>query len=126
MFRAKLILTEGRDRREEDARLSFTRDQLSVATTGAPDDPVFAVPYRDVTAVEHSSRPGWKPPQKWSRVIKIDDEVLETIGIRDRHEIAVRTDAALVRLRFDDQIVDRVLRTLKAHTGLSPEPATNR
>jgi hypothetical protein len=88
--------------------------------------PYSPFPYRDVTAVEHSSRPGWKPPQKWSRVIKIEGEVLETIGIRDRHEIAVRTDAALVRLRIDDQIVDRVLRTLKAHTGLSPEPATNR
>jgi len=126
VFRAKLILTEGRDGREEDARLSFTRDRLSVATTDAPDDPVFAVPYRDVTGVEHSSRPAWKPPQKWSRVIKIDDEVLETIGIRDRHEIAVRTDAAFVRLRIGDQIVHRVLRTLKAHTGLSPEPTINR
>jgi serine/threonine protein kinase len=126
VFRAKLILTEGRDGREENARLSFTRDQLSVATTDAPDDPVFAVPYRDVTAVEHSSRPAWKPPPKWSRVIKIEDEVLESIGIRDRHEIAVRTDAAFVRLRIDDQIVHRVLRTLKAHTGLSPEPAINR
>ena len=126
VFRAKLILTQGRDRREEEARLSFARDQLSVVTAADPDDPVFAVPYRDVTAVEHSSRPRWKPPQKWSRVIKIDDDVLESIGVRDRHEIAVRTDATMVRLRIDDQIVNRVLRTIKAHTGLSPDAQTNR
>ena len=126
VFRAKLIFEEGRDRREEDARLSFARDRLSAATTDAPDEPVFAVSYSDVTAVEHSSRPGWKPPQKWSRVIKIDNEVLEGIGIRDRHEISVRTDAATLRVRVDAQIVNRVLRTLKERTGLSPEPATGR
>jgi len=52
--------------------------------------------------------------------------VLETFGIRDRHEISLHTDSDLVLLRVDDQIVNRVLRTLKERTGLSAELASER
>jgi serine/threonine-protein kinase len=120
VFRAKLVVGEGRGQREEDARLSFAPERLSVAASDAPDDPVFSVAYDRITAIEHSRQPGWKPPPKWSRVIKIEDEVLETFGVRNRHEIALRTDSDVVVLRIEDQVVNRVLRTLKERTGLSP------
>jgi serine/threonine-protein kinase len=120
VFRAKLVVGEGRGQREEDARLSFAPERLSVAASDAPDDPVFSVAYNRITAIEHSRQPGWKPPPKWSRVIKIEDEVLETFGVRNRHEIALRTDSDVVVLRIEDQVVNRVLRTLKERTGLSP------
>jgi len=126
VFRAKLVLTAGRDRREEDARLSFARERLSVIANRNPDNPVFSVPYGSITAIEHARRPAWKPPQKWSRVIKIDDDVLETIGIRDRHEISLQTVSDFVLVRVDDEIVNRVLRTLKERTGLSPALASER
>jgi serine/threonine-protein kinase len=120
VFRAKLVVGEGRGQRQEDARLSFAPERLSVAASDAPDDPVFSVAYDRITAIEHSRQPGWKPPSKWSRVIKIEDEVLETFGVRNRHEIALRTDSDVVVLRIEDQVVNRVLRTLKERTGLSP------
>jgi hypothetical protein len=126
VFRAKLVLAAGRDRREEDARLSFARERLSVIANRNPDNPVFSVPYGSITAIEHARRPAWKPPQKWSRVIKIDDDVLETIGIRDRHEISLQTVSDFVLVRVDDEIVNRVLRTLKERTGLSPALASER
>jgi serine/threonine-protein kinase len=126
VFRAKLVLGNGRERREEDARLAFARDRLTVTANRTRDDPAFSVPYGSITAIEHSRRPGWRPPQKWTRVIKIDDEVLQSIGVRDRHEISLHTNADFVLVRVDDEIASRVLRTLKERTGLSPEPASER
>ena len=126
VFRAKLVLTDGRERREEDARLAFARDRLTVTANGTPDDPAFSVPYGTITAIEHARRPAWKPPQKWSRVIKIDGDVLQTIGIRDRHEISLHTISDFVLVRVDDEVATRVLRTLKERTGLSPEVASER
>ena len=126
VFRAKLVLIDGRERREEDARLAFARDRLTVTANGTPDEPAFSVPYGNITAIEHARRPAWKPPQKWSRVIKIDDEVLQTVGIRDRHEISLRTDSDFVLVRVADDVAARVLRTLKERTGLSPEAASER
>jgi hypothetical protein len=126
VFRAKLVLTADGQRREEDARLSFAREQLSVTANHTPDDPVVSIPYGNITAIGHARRPAWKPPPKWSRVIKIDDDVLETIGIRDRHEISLHTDSDSVLFRVDDEIVNRVLRTLKERTGLSPALASGR
>ena len=126
VFRAKLVLIDGRERREEDARLAFARDRLTVTANGTPDDPAFSVPYGTITAIEHARRPAWKPPQKWSKVIKIDGDVLQTIGIRDRHEISLRTISDFVLVRVDDDVATRVLRTLKERTGLSPEAASER
>ena len=126
VFRAKLVLIDGRERREEDARLAFARDRLTVTANGTPDEPAFSVPYGNITAIEHARRPAWKPPSKWSRVIKIDDEVLQTVGIRDRHEISLRTNSEFVLVRVDDDVATRVLRTLKERTGLSPEAASER
>jgi serine/threonine-protein kinase len=126
VFRAKLVLVDGRERLEEDARLAFARDRLTVTAYRTPDDPAFSVPYGKITVIEHARRPAWKPPQKWSRVIKIDDDVLQTIGIRDRHEISLHTNSDFVLVRVDDEIANRVLRTLKERTGLSPEPASGR
>ena len=126
VFRAKLVLIDGRERREEDARLAFARDRLTVTANGTPDDPAFSVPYGTITVIEHARRPAWKPPQKWSRVIKIDGDVLQSIGIRDRHEISLRTDSDFVLVRVDDEVATRVLRTLKERTGLSPEIASER
>jgi serine/threonine-protein kinase len=126
VFRAKLVLVDGRERLEEDARLAFARDRLTVTASRTPDDPAFSVPYGNITAIEHARRPGWKPPQKWSRVIKIDDEVLQTIGVRDRHEISLHTNSDFVLVRVDDEVASRVLRTLKERTGLSPEPGSAR
>lgn len=126
VFRTRLVLTVRGVRREEDARLSFARERLNVTPTRTPDDPVFSVPYKNITAIEHDRRPGWKPPQKWSRVITIEGDVLETIGIRDRHEISLHTDSDSVLLRVEDEIVNRVLRTLRERTGLSPEIASER
>jgi predicted Ser/Thr protein kinase len=121
VFRTKLVFGEGLDRREEDARLSFASERLSVSPISSPDDPVFSVPYRDITAIEHARKPAWRPPQKWSKVAKIGDDVLDTIGIRDRHEISLHAASDFVLLRVDEQIVNRVLRTLKERTGLSPD-----
>jgi serine/threonine-protein kinase len=121
VFRAKLVSREGRERREEDAWLTFARERFTVSANHTPDEPAFSAPYRDITAIEHSREPGWKPPKKWSRHIKLGDDVLQGIGIRDRHEISVQTGADLVVLRIDDQIVNTVLRTFKERTGLSPE-----
>ncbi|HXW07813.1 MAG TPA: serine/threonine-protein kinase [Vicinamibacterales bacterium] len=126
VFRAKLVFTEGRDRREEDARLTFARERLSVTRNRIPDEPVLSVPYGHLTAIEHSRKPGWKPPQKWSRVVKIEDDVLEAIGIRERHEISLHTDSDFVLLRVDEQIVNRVLRTLKDRTGLTAQLPSER
>ena len=126
VFRAKLVLAEGRERREEDARLSFARERLSVTTSRTPEEPVFSAPYTHLTAIEHSRKPAWKPPEKWAKVVRVEDEVLETFGIRDRHEISLHTDSDLVLLRVDDQIVNRVLRTLKERTGLSAELTSER
>jgi hypothetical protein len=126
VFRAKLVSREGRERREEEARLTFARERFTVTANDDPDEPAFSAPYRNITAIEHSREPGWKPPKKWSRHIKLGDDVLQSIGIRDRHEISVQTGSDLVVLRLDDQIVNTVLRTLKERTGLTPELAAAR
>ena len=126
LFRARLIRATGGERREEDARLSFARQRLSVAAMRAPDDPVFSAPYGNITSIEHSRKPAWKPPQKWSRVITIEDDVLESFGLHDRHEISLHTNSDFVQFRVDDQVVNRVLRTLKERTGLSPEISSQR
>ena len=126
VFRAKLVLTDGGTRREQDARLSFARERLNVAANTAPDAPVFSAPYGSITAIDHVRRPAWKPPPRWSRVRKIGDDVLETIGIRDRHEISVHTDSDVVLVRVDDEYVNSVLRKLKERTGLSPESPSQR
>src|SRR4029079_13834980 len=126
VFRAKLVLIDGRERREEDARLAFARDRLTVTANATPDERAFSVPYGNITAIEHARRPAWKPPSKWSRVIKIDDEVLQEVGIRDRHESSHRTHTEFVLVRVDDDVATRVLRTLKERTGLSPEAASER
>jgi len=125
VYQAKLVLTARGERREEDARLSFARERVNVTPYRTPNDPVFSVPYGKITAIEHTRRPAWKPPQKWSRAIRIDDDVLETIGIRDRHEISLRTASDVVLFRVDDEIVNRVLRTLQERTGLKPQSASD-
>jgi hypothetical protein len=126
VFRAKLVRTQGRERREDDARLTFTRERLSVTMNRVPDEPVLSVPYGHLTVIEHSRKSGWKPPQKWSKVVKIEDDVLKTFGIRDRHEISLRTNSDFVLLRVDEQIVNRVLRTLEDRTGLSAQLSSAR
>lgn len=126
VFRATLILTDGGTRREEDARMSFARERLSVTADDAPNNPTFSAPYGAITAIDHVRRPAWRPPKKWGRVRKIGDDVLETVGIRDRHEISVHTDSDVVSVRVDDEYVNSVLRTLKERTGLSPDRPSQR
>jgi hypothetical protein len=123
VFQTKILVGAGRERRQEDARLTLARGQVSVTPYSTPAEPVFAVPYEDVTAIHYSREPAWKPPQKLSRVIRLGDDVLDTIGIRDRHQVSLHAEAEdrVVVLRVEERVVNRLLKALKQRTGRTPE-----
>ena len=128
VFQTKVVLGDGKERREEDGRLSLARGRVSVTFYSESDDPVFSVPYDEVAAIRYSREPAWKPPKRLSRVIRWGDDVLDKVGIRDRHQVSLHTHAEdhSVVLRVDERVVSTVLKALKERTGQSPEVVSSR
>jgi hypothetical protein len=128
VFRTKIVRGPGRDGQEEDARLSFGDNRLTVTSSRDPDEPVFSAEYSAITAIQHSRESGWKPPRKLAKVIRVEGEVLDAFGIRDRHYVSLYTgsqDEGLV-LRVDDRSVNKLLKELKQRTGRDPQRASGR
>jgi hypothetical protein len=125
VFQAKVLVSHGGEQREEDAQLSLTSGRVSVTPYRGSDAPVFSVPYDEIAAIRYSRAPAWKPPKKWSRVIRLGDDVLDKVGIRDRHRISLHTDERrLIVMRVDERIVNPVLKALEDRTGRSAEVST--
>jgi hypothetical protein len=122
VFPTKVVVGKGEEQREEDAQLSLTSGRVSVTPYRGSDAPVFSVPYDEIAAIHYSRAPAWKPPKKWSRVIRLGDDVLDKVGIRDRHRISLHTDEKrLIVMRVDERIVSSVLKALEDRTGRSAE-----
>jgi serine/threonine protein kinase len=122
-FRVRIVRAPEGKARDQEAQLSLREDRLTVAADTAPQSPVFSAAYADISAIEHSQAAAWKPPQKLSKVIRVTDDVLDAIGIRDRHLISLHTNVVedFIVLRADERIVDKLLKALKQRTGRDPE-----
>jgi serine/threonine-protein kinase len=123
VFQTKVVLSDGEEYREEDARLSLTNGRVNVTRYRRPDSPVFSVPYDKVVAIRYSRDPAWKPPKKLSRMIRLGDDVLDKFGIRGRHRISLHAEHEdrLVVMRVDERVVNRMLKALEDRTGRSTE-----
>lgn len=128
VFRTKIVRAPGREGQEEDARLSLGGTRLTVTSHRFPDEPVFSAQYSDITAIQHSREAAWKPPRKLAKVIRVEDDVLDALGIRDRHYVSLYTaieHEGLV-LRVDERSVNRLLKELKQRTGRDPQRTSGR
>jgi len=123
VFRTKIVRAPDGEARDQDAKLSLGEDRLTVATYSAPAHSIFSASYGDISAIEHSREPVWKPPQKLSKMIRVKDDVLDAIGIPERHHVALHTntDDEFIVLRVDERIVGKLLKALKQRTGRDPE-----
>ena len=128
MFRARIVRAPQGKARDQEAQLSLGDDRLTVAADTSPQNPVFSATYREISAIEHAQEPAWKPPQKLSRVIRVHDDVLDAIGIRDRHSVSLytKTDDEFIVLRVDERTVGKLLKTLTERTGRDPGRARPR
>ena len=127
VFRTRIVRAS-EETAQEDAKLSLGQERLTVATYSAPDRPVFSSAYTHITAIEHAKEAGWKPPRKLSKVIRVDDDVLNAFGVRNRHHLSLYTssDDEFIVVRVDERIIDRVLTALKERTGLEPGRGSRR
>jgi tRNA A-37 threonylcarbamoyl transferase component Bud32 len=129
VFATKVLVGTNERQREENARLSFAADRITVTPYSTPEEPVFSERYEDVIAVRYSREPIWTPPKGLARVIRLGDDVLDKVGIRvERHRISLHADGEdrFVVLQVDEERVSKVLKALKERTGRSPESALRR
>jgi hypothetical protein len=123
VFRTKIVRAPDGQARDQDAKLSLGEGSLAVATYGAPKRAVFSAAYRDISAIEYSREHAWKPPRKLSKMIRVNDDVLDAVGIPERHDISLHTNAddRFIVLRVDERTVGKLLKALKQRTGRDPQ-----
>jgi hypothetical protein len=129
VFAAKVLLGTDELQREENARLFFAADHLTVTPNTTPHQPVFSERYEEVVAVRYSRESVWTPPKKLARVIRLGDDVLDKVGLGlERHRISLHTDSEdrFVVVRVEEERVSNVLEALKERTGRSPQTISGR
>lgn len=125
VFHTKALVGTAAGQRERDAQVVLAEGRVTV-TTGASDQPLYSVLYRDVLSVSYSRGPDpmWKSPKGPSRVTKFNGGTLGSFGIfinREWISLETNTDDKFIVLRVEEGVGKKMLTALEERTGRTPE-----
>jgi eukaryotic-like serine/threonine-protein kinase len=117
VFNAKAVVTDGGKNREHDVYVQMANGAVTVEERNHVL--VTSVPYRSLVAVNASSskQPLWQSPSGPAEAAKVDGGALRFLK-GSRNWLVLRTAAATVILRVDDDDVGRVTSALEERTGM--------
>lgn len=116
-FEAKAVVADGDKYRERDARVLLADGSVSVTQTDGK--PLYQVSVSDLTNLTYSNsrQPLWNSPSGPAEAMRVEGGGF--LGRGRRNWLGLRTPAALLVVRVDDDAVGRVIAALQERTGLT-------